>query len=213
MSVPAKAPAGCSGARWRLKGGFVALGIGFCSLSQAQEAYGLDGLLVVAGTQPEWTVEVSRSAQDPLSAGIGVQRTDFPAAFGAPASPTVQQTMVWLGRSRWSAGLGVERAELSAADLRFGTGLPYAQEGGLVLGLAFRTSERTRLVWETPISGFGHGGPETQLGVRVGLRFKGQDRFAQLRSHTLLKLHLDDRTVLSVKPRRGRLSLTLATEW
>ena len=53
----------------------------------------------------------------------------------------------------------------------------------------------------------------TERDVRLGLEFRKTDAFSDLRRGALMKLELSRETTLSLKPRGGRVGLTLSSHW
>ena len=88
----------------------------------------------------------------------------------------------------------------------------------LVVGLSLRTGEHSSLAWQTPLAVAGadpqnseRTSPEMQLAW--SLRSNNKDKAASLRNASPFRMALSGQTVVTIKPRRGRVGVTLQHQW
>jgi hypothetical protein len=172
-------------------------------------------------------LNVSQSQAEPLATAGAV-----PALGAGPDSlPSARQTMLWARAQRLGVALGLgveERASpLGPAAWHNNAGLPGAsRHTGLLVGLAVDASQRTQLTWQTPLLNLnpnpntkpqpGTGFDDTLMGqqarqMRMGLVFNTKKPYSDLRRG--VRFELSGQTSLSVRPRGGRVGLSLQSQW
>jgi len=165
----------------------------------------------VVSTPQGVVLQVTQTASQPLA----LPASDVHSPFAPPAFQTTQQTMLWARRAGWSAGVGVEQrwqpppgSDAFAPSLHNGS--------GMLVGLELATSERSSLVWQTPLLRADDGrddGERPTPQMRVGLNFHSRDPYADLRLGALMRFDLSGQTKFSLRPRHGRLSLVVTSRW
>lgn len=147
-----------------------------------------------------------------------------PALIGEPS--TSLRTSVWAGRERLKFGLGWDQVAL-APGMRGPYAGPRSYEGSrMTIGIGWATGDRSRLEWEVPVSalqpgaaGASSSSSTTGLGerpqgtpMRLGWTIEHDGPGA--RPHvSLFKMELSSQTTVALRPRHGRLGLTLASRW
>jgi hypothetical protein len=149
-----------------------------------------------------------------------------PLAFSTPGlqSTTALRSTVWARRGTAAVGLGVQAQQApgaaSPSALAPTSGLDRAAlaPAHLFVGMALETSERSRLVVDTPLLPAPR--PDDSLNpasgrreVRVGLQIKPADPLKSLRAGQLFKLELSTRSQLSLKPRSGGLMMSYSAKF
>lgn len=187
------------------------------ALAMAAQAADLPGDVHTLPGGTLWSTEQVLDMAPPPS-----ERGPVPVADAQAASAvrgTVERSMLWAARGRWAVGLGVQQPSLSVSPAAG----PDAQANTLgrrdeavVLGLALATSASTRLTVQAPwpvrdLMG-GDIAPEVRQ-ARIGLSFQVADPYRELRRGSLMKVELASQTSLSLRPRKGRLALTLTRRW
>lgn len=136
-----------------------------------------------------------------------------------------QRSTLWARRGRAAVGLGVQ-SPLPAGPAGYNALAPAAPQAerasfagsNLVVGMALVTSERSRLVVDTPLL------PPPRLDdslnpavnsreVRVGLQIKPADPLKSLRAGQLFKLELSTRSQLALKPRSGGVMMSYSAKF
>ncbi len=174
-------------------------------------------------------LSISQSQGEPL----GTAGPTPALGAGSDSLPSARQTMLWARPQRLglAVGLGVEER------LRYHgqTGwhhnagmLGESRHTGLLVGLAVDASPRTQLTWQTPLltpnnypqppAGLtsGSGFDDTLSGqqgrqMRMGLVFNTKKPYSDLRRG--VRFELSGQTTLSVRPRGGRVGLSLQSQW
>ena len=88
----------------------------------------------------------------------------------------------------------------------------------LVVGLSLRTGEHSSLAWQTPlaVAGTDHKNPERtspEMQLAWSLRSNNNDKAASLRNASPFRMALSGQTVVTLKPRRNRIGVTLQHQW
>lgn len=136
-----------------------------------------------------------------------------------------QRSTLWARRGMAAVGLGVQ-SPLPAGPSGYNALAPAASQAerasfagsNLVVGMALVTSERSRLVVDTPLL------PAPRLDdslnptannreVRVGLQIKPADPLKSLRAGQLFKLELSTRSQLALKPRSGGVMMSYSAKF
>jgi len=164
------------------------------------------------------TLSMTQTSADPLAtAGAAPVDIALPSRY-----PVAQQTMLWAHRGAWAAGIGVEQRQRYE---RGAQGLSPMQESGMLVGVSLSTGDNSRLFMQLPLSNArwpsalpnGRSADEAlfneQRQLRMGLVFQKNDQLADLRRGLLMKVELSGQTTLSIKPRAGRIGVTLASRW
>ncbi|MDN3920641.1 hypothetical protein [Roseateles violae] len=172
-------------------------------------------------TDPDSThLSVTQSVVEPLATAGAAPN----ALQRAAELPAARQTMLWAERQHWALGVGVEQR------LRFDGAMrlrPFEgqqpRDGGLVVGLALNTGPQTQLSVQTPLLPaprlqFSPSGEPLPAGdgsreLRMGLEFRSTDRLKDLRRGLLMKVELSNQTTLALKPRAGKVGITLNKSW
>lgn len=159
---------------------------------------------------PAWA-EADADEVETVPAGLQVQLTETPVLRattpvpGQPSSSTSTQTMAWVSRGRVGLGLGVERPWQAPMPMPQSMQDGTAQVDRLVLGLALRTGERSRLLWQTE--------PEQPDAASPGgLQLRSSNPMKSL-ARGVLRMELGRDTALSLKPRGRRIGITLTSQW
>lgn len=182
-------------------------------MSSPTFARGLRRLAIVMALAPLTPAWAQADDSDDIAApeGLHVQLTETPVVRpvtlvpGQLTSGTSTQTMAWVSRGRLGLGLGVERPWQAPL------GMPQPLQDGaapndrLVLGLALRTGQRSRLLWQTE--------PEqTDARPPGALQLRSTNPMKSL-ARGVLRMELGRDTALSLKPRGRRIGVTLTSQW
>ena len=165
-----------------------------------------------------WTLQRSQSSGLAPATSAATPLAGVPAA---QSSGAVTQTMLWARRERLGLGFGVEQRWAPVASLANPFPAPAAtRDAGMLVGLSWATGESSQVTWATPLlpprsAGMAWAGAEKwpEREMRLGLDFRKRDPYAELRRGALMKFEVSRDTTVSVKPRHGRLSFTLASRW
>jgi len=183
----------------------------------------------VASSQEEMSIG-SRSAnarfevsQTPGQAlGLTPATQQNPGLGGSPGFQAATQTMLWArGGERLAVGVGVEQRwqGQDAMQQQRVQGTAPARDANVLVGVSMVTSDNSRLTWQAPLArndnpALNPSGvtlPERQMSV--GLAFRARDPYSDLRRGSLMKVELSGPTVLSLRPRHGRLAVMLSSKW
>jgi hypothetical protein len=85
----------------------------------------------------------------------------------------------------------------------------------LVMGVSMRTGERSRLAWQTPLavqSPVPGAVPLTRSEMQLAWTLRSRDPVASLRGSPF-KYAFSGQTVVTLKPRRSKVSVTLQHQW
>ena len=145
---------------------------------------------------------------------LELEQMRLPVVAGNSTEATTQ-TLLWARRDRLMVGVGFEQRPLGLAPAGIvGTG--YVRND-FVVGLGWATGARSRLTWELPVGNDSNNlainGARTEREMRVGLTFEGRNALGDLPRGTLLKMQLSGQTALALRPRHGRLNVTLHSRW
>lgn len=154
---------------------------------------------------------------------------------GAAALAPLATRMLWITPRQGNAagqgaplapGIGPDAvANRPAAVLGFGVGLEQASAAppSGVVALRWQASAQTAWVMQWPVTltptratGWHDTLADRQASgaqIRLGLSFRSRDPYASLRHSALLRLELNSQSVLSFKPRGGRIVATLHSRW
>lgn len=165
--------------------------------------------------QGRWHFE--REQSNGLAAPLAPPRALQPGG----GSQAQTQTMLWARRERLGLGFGVEQRWPPVGMAPAHAAAPAGRDAGMRVGLSWATGESSQITWSAPLlpQRLGDGGAwpgvdrPAERDLRLGLEFRKTDALANLRRGTLLKLELSRETTLSLKPRGGRLGLTLTSHW
>ena len=88
----------------------------------------------------------------------------------------------------------------------------------LVVGLSLRTGEHSSLAWQTPLAAAGADQPNSErispeMQLAWSLRSNNKDNAASLRNASPFRMALSGQTVVTLKPRRNRVGVTLQHQW
>lgn len=188
----------------------------------------LAGALPALAQAPGWTegvpahltptaLRLSQSQAEPLATAGSTPMAD--ALSGQSA--TARQTMLWaMHPSGLSLGIGVEQrsaafTSLAAQRLSFD---PAQRQAGLLMGLSLATGRQSYLTLQTPLLSatarpfIDEGAPaQDARQLRMGLVFQTRNRYADLRQG--LRMEVSAQTTLSLRPRAGRLGITVQSSW
>lgn len=141
----------------------------------------------------------------------------------AQVSATPDHGEVWRPSDRWSTGLQWQR-QMAAPDLPAPqtrlvpaplSAAATATTQVLVVGASVRTGERSRLSLQAPIALTTPTGDEVRTaGARqMQLAWSMQQREATPRWRSPLRMSLSGQTVVTLKPRKSKVSVTLQHQW
>lgn len=202
--------------------GSLLLALAGAALAQDLGRVGLSGAMADGVTRSSATIKstmsMTHTIADPLAtAGAAPVDIALPSRY-----PVAQQTMLWAHRGAWAAGIGVEQRQRYEPVAQ---GQSPMRESGMLVGLALRTGDNSRLFMQLPLSNArwpsalpnGRSADEALFSeprqLRMGLVFQKNDQLADLRRGLLMKVELSGQTTLSIKPRAGRIGVTLASRW
>lgn len=167
-------------------------------------------VMALAPLAPAWA---QADGLDEVAApeGLQVQLTETPVVRPATLVPgqltsgTSTQTMAWVSRGRLGLGLGVERPWQAPLAMPQPLQEGAAPSDRLVLGLAVRMGQRSRLLWQTE--------PEpADVRSPGALQLRSTSPMKSL-ARGVLRMELGRDTALSLKPRGRRIGVTLTSQW
>lgn len=133
-------------------------------------------------------------------------------AQSAP-STGITQTFLWSRRQSLLVGVGLEQAAVPESPFALASGVSDRRgAGNLIVGVGVATSPASRVTWELPINPSVRGG-DSLSAARIGLAFQHRSNAAEFRSATQLKLELSKQTNIALRPRAGRVAVTLHSSW
>jgi hypothetical protein len=92
---------------------------------------------------------------------------------------------------------------------------PTAPATVLVMGVSMRTGERSRLAWQAPLavqSAVPGAAPQPRSEMQLAWTLRSRDPVKSLRGSPF-KYALSGQTVVTLKPRRSKVSVTLQHQW
>ena len=129
-------------------------------------------------------------------------------------------------RSAGTLGYGIEmQQQMRSAAWRHPAGAPFGLTGGnalapvLVMGVSVRTGERSRLAWQTPLAvsdpaaAGGSAAGQRSGDVQLAWTLRSRDPALAAFRGSPFKYALSGQTVVTLKPRKSKVSVTLQHQW
>ena len=171
-------------------------------------------LMLLVGVAAVGEAAAQEEADWAVNVPAAVQTAAAPAALWAADTPTVASNRFGYRMERQLQVVSPAPAARTLIDIHGAPPGTPAVASVMVMGLALRTGDRSRLIWQTPVAvntpgreGSDLARPELQLAWTL----KSTDANKQFRSP--LRMALSAQTVLTLKPRKSKFSVHLQHQW
>lgn len=192
------------------------------TLSERVGLVGLDGQPAAGAANAASGWRVTQEVAEPLAIGGPVAPRD---ALRGELPDQVRQTMLWREHTPSGLGVGIGVEQRVVVGPYSAQGLQQLhqpdQNAGALLGISLATSERSRLMVQTPLvhassATTAQGLPAApddngRRQLSVGLVFNSKKPLSDLRQG--LRTELSGQATMAVKIRGGRLGLNLSKRW